>query len=280
MPFPDIDPIAFSLGPLVIRWYALAYLAGFLGGWLAARRMAGTEGLWGIVPRPSKEQIDDFIVWIALGVILGGRLGYVLFYDLGSYLARPHEILFVWQGGMSFHGGLLGAVIASFVFARRNGLIGLSMLDIVAVTAPIGLFFGRIANFINGELWGRPAPDFPFAVVFPFAGPVPRYPSQLFEAATQGLVLFIVMLIAVAVLGMRRPGMLAGIFAIGYAVARIFCEFFREPDPQIGFLMGDWLTMGMLLSLPLALAGIVAIIAARRGLTGPGDPPPAKAGSA
>lgn len=273
MPFPDIDPIAFSLGPFVVRWYALAYIAGFLGGWWLARRIAAAPALWGTTPRPDKEQIDDLIVWVALGVIIGGRLGYVLFYDLASYLGRPHEILFVWQGGMSFHGGLLGALFGCFLFARSRGLIGLSMLDLVAVAAPIGLFFGRIANFINGELWGRPAPDFPFAVIFPYAGPVPRYPSQLFEAATQGLALFIVMLIALAVVGLRRPGMLSGIFAIGYAVARIFCEFFREPDPQLGFLMGDWLTMGMLLSLPLALAGIAVIIAARRGSTGPGAPP-------
>jgi phosphatidylglycerol:prolipoprotein diacylglycerol transferase len=279
MPFPDIDPIAFSLGPFVVRWYALAYIAGFLGGWWLARRIAAAPALWGTTPRPDKEQIDDLIVWVALGVIIGGRLGYVLFYDLASYLGRPHEILFVWQGGMSFHGGLLGALVACFLFARSRGLIGLSMLDLVAVAAPIGLFFGRIANFINGELWGRPAPDFPFAVIFPYAGPVPRYPSQLFEAATQGLLLFIVMLIALAVVGLRRPGMLAGIFAIGYAAARIFCEFFREPDPQLGFLVGDWLTMGMLLSLPLALAGIAAIIAARRGLTGPGAPPPRTASS-
>lgn len=276
MPFPDIDPIAFSIGPLVVRWYALAYIAGLVGGWFVARRLVAADRLWGGTRRPSREDVDDLIVWIAFGVILGGRIGYVLFYDLGSYLARPHEILFIWRGGMSFHGGLLGAIAASFLFGRSRGVSGFTVLDVVAVVAPIGLFFGRIANFINGELWGRPAPDFPYAVIFPFAGPEPRYPSQLFEAATQGLLLFAVMLAAVAILGLRRPGLLAGIFAIGYAAARIFCEFFREPDPQLGFLLGEgagWLggglTMGMLLSIPLALAGVVAILAARRGATAP-----------
>lgn len=276
MPFPDIDPVAFSIGPLVVRWYALAYIAGLVGGWFVARRLVAADGLWGGTRRPGREDVDDLIVWIAFGVILGGRIGYVLFYDLGSYLARPHEILFIWRGGMSFHGGLLGAIAASFLFGRSRGVSGFTVLDIVAVVAPIGLFFGRIANFINGELWGRPAPDFPYAVIFPFAGPEPRYPSQLFEAATQGLLLFAVMLTAVAILGLRRPGLLAGIFAIGYAAARIFCEFFREPDPQLGFLLGEgagWLggglTMGMLLSLPLALAGVAAILAARRGATAP-----------
>ncbi|TVR09608.1 MAG: prolipoprotein diacylglyceryl transferase [Salinarimonadaceae bacterium] len=279
MPFPDIDPVAFSLGPLVVRWYALAYIAGLLGGWLVARRLVAADGLWGGVRRPSREDIDDLLVWIAFGVIIGGRLGYVIFYNPGSYLARPLEILYIWQGGMSFHGGLVGAIAASFLFGRSRAVSGFTVLDIVAVVAPIGLLFGRIANFINGELWGRPAPDFPFAVIFPFAGPEPRYPSQLFEAATQGLLLFIVMLAAVAFFGLRRPGLLSGIFAIGYAIARIFCEFFREPDPQLGFLFGEgagWLgggvTMGMLLSLPLALAGAAAIVAARRGATLPATP--------
>jgi phosphatidylglycerol:prolipoprotein diacylglycerol transferase len=276
MPFPDIDPVAFALGPLVIRWYALAYIAGLLGGWYVARRLAQAPALWGSVKRPTSEHIDDLLVWVAIGIIIGGRLGYVLFYNLDSYLRHPIEILYIWQGGMSFHGGLAGAIGAAFLFARSRGLIGLSVLDIIAVTAPIGLFFGRIANFINGELWGRPAPDFPYAVIFPHAGDIPRYPSQLFEAAAQGLLLFIVMLIALRLFGLRRPGLLTGIFGIGYAIARIGTEFFREPDPQLGFLfggafagLGGGITMGMLLSVPLLLGGILVILAAMRGWTGP-----------
>ncbi len=270
MPFPEIDPVAFSLGPLVVRWYALAYIAGLVGGWYLARKLAAAGGLWGSLARPTKADIDDLLVWVAFGIIIGGRLGYVLFYNLEGYLRQPWEILFIWRGGMSFHGGLLGAIGAAFLFGRSRGLAGLSVLDIIAVCAPIGLFFGRIANFINGELWGRVAPDFPYAVVFPHAGPDPRYPSQLIEAGTQGILLFVVMLVAVRLFGLRRPGMMAGIFGVGYAAARIFSEFFREPDPQLGFLVGG-LTMGMLLSIPLALAGIAAIVAARRGWTRPGE---------
>lgn len=279
MPFPDIDPIAFSLGPLVIRWYALAYIVGLVGGWYMARRLAASVALWGNVKRPTKEDIDDLLVWVAIGIIVGGRIGYVLFYDLASYLHRPIEILYIWQGGMSFHGGFLGVVVGSIIFARSRGLNPLSVFDIITVAAPIGIFFGRIANFINGELWGRVAPDFPYAVVFPFAGPLPRYPSQLFEAATQGLLLFIVMMIALWIFGLRRPGLMAGIFAIGYAAARTFTEFFREPDPQLGFLfdgafasLGGGITMGMVLSLPLAIAGVVVVVAAARGWTRPYNP--------
>lgn len=274
MPFPEIDPIAFSIGPLAIRWYALAYVAGLLIGWWGARRLAASPAPWGDVKRPNAVQIDDLLVWVAIGLILGGRLGYVLFYNLEAYLANPLEILAVWRGGMAFHGGLAGAVVAMVLFARRNGLAWLSVVDLVAVVAPVGLFFGRIANFVNGELWGRPAPDFPYAVVFPHAGDVPRYPSQLFEAFGQGLVLLVVMLIAVKIAGFRKPGLLAGVFSIGYAIARITTEFFREPDPQLGFLFGrevdalsGGVTMGMLLSLPLFAIGIVLVLVARTGAT-------------
>jgi phosphatidylglycerol:prolipoprotein diacylglycerol transferase len=206
--------------------------------------------------------------------VLGGRIGYVLFYNLSTYLANPLEILAVWRGGMSFHGGLLGAALAIVLFARRRNLNPLTMLDLASTVAPIGLFFGRIANFINGELWGRPAFDFPYAVVFPHAGPVPRHPSQLYEALGEGLLLFIVMAIAVRLVGFRRPGLLGGIFILGYAVARIVCEFFREPDEQLGFLFGasvqalsGGITMGMLLSLPMALLGLTVIAFASRGFT-------------
>jgi len=276
IPFPSIDPIAIAIGPLAIRWYALAYVAGLLGGWFIARRFAARANLWGTLTQPTATDVDDLIVWVALGVVLGGRIGYVLFYNFRSYLDDPAEILAVWRGGMSFHGGFLGAILAILLFARSHGLNGLTMLDLAAVVTPIGLFFGRIANFINGELWGRPAPDFPYAVVFPHAGPVPRHPSQLYEALGEGLILLVVMALAARRFGFRRPGLIGGIFVLGYAVARIACEFFREPDPQLGFLfgasvdgLGGGITMGMVLSLPMALVGAVLIWLAARGLTRP-----------
>lgn len=276
---PAIDPVAISIGPFAIRWYALAYVAGLLGGWFYARRLAARFELWGNLRQPKPLDIDDLIVWVALGVVLGGRLGYVLFYNLSAYLENPLDIFAVWRGGMSFHGGFLGAVLAIVLFARSRGLNALALLDVAAVVTPIGLFFGRIANFINGELWGRPAPDFPFAIIFPHAGPVPRHPSQLYEAFGEGLLLFLVMVIAVRRFGFKRPGLLGGLFVLGYAVARIVCEFFREPDEQLGFLfgasvefLGGGITMGMLLSVPMALAGIVAMVLAARGLTQPKNP--------
>ena len=276
LPFPAIDPIAIAIGPFAIRWYALAYVVGLLGGWFLARRLAATSRFWGGLRQPTATDIDDVIVWVALGIVLGGRLGYVLFYNFGAYLSRPAEIFAVWQGGMSFHGGFLGAILALVLFARSRGLNSLAMLDLAAVVTPIGLFLGRIANFINGELWGRPAPDVPWAFVFPGAGPVPRHPSQLYEAFGEGLVLFVVVAVAVRRFGFMRPGLIGGIFVLGYAVARIVCEFFREPDPQLGYLLGTsvdalrgGLTMGMILSIPMALVGAGAIWLAARGATQP-----------
>jgi phosphatidylglycerol---prolipoprotein diacylglyceryl transferase len=274
--FPILDPIAFSIGPFAIRWYALAYVTGLLGGWFYAKRLAAKAELWTPLRQPKPTDIDDLIVWVALGVVLGGRVGYVLFYNLHTYLQNPLEMFAIWRGGMSFHGGFLGAVLAIVLFARSRGLNALAMLDMAAVVTPIGLFFGRIANFINGELWGRPAPDFPYAVVFPHAGPEPRHPSQLYEAFGEGLVLFIVMAIAARTFGFRRPGLLGGIFVLGYAIARIVCEFFREPDAQLGFLFGSsvqalsgGITMGMVLSVPMALVGAAVIVIAARGYTRP-----------
>jgi phosphatidylglycerol:prolipoprotein diacylglycerol transferase len=274
--FPVIDPIAFSVGPFAVRWYALAYVAGLLGGWFYAKRLAARADLWAGLRHPKPLDIDDLIVWVAFGVVLGGRIGYVLFYNLGSYLANPLEMLAIWHGGMSFHGGFLGAVLAIVLFARSRGLNPLAMLDMAAVVTPIGLFFGRIANFINGELWGRPAPDFPYAVVFPHAGPLPRHPSQLYEAFAEGLVLFVILAFAVRRFGFRRPGLIGGLFVLGYAVARIVCEFFREPDEQLGFLfgstvqgLGGGITMGMILSVPMALVGAGFIVLALRGRTRP-----------
>ncbi|BAQ45261.1 MULTISPECIES: prolipoprotein diacylglyceryl transferase [Methylobacterium] len=276
LPFPAIDPVAVAIGPLQIKWYALAYIVGLVGGWFYAKRLVSTPSLWGAVRRPTPLDIDDLIVWVALGVVLGGRIGYVLFYNLAAYLSHPAEILAIWRGGMSFHGGFLGAVLALVLFSRRRGLNTYAMLDLAAVVVPIGLFFGRIANFVNGELWGRPAPDFPYAIVFPNGGPLPRHPSQLYEAVAEGLVLFVLMALAVRRVGFRRPGLLGGLFVVGYAVARTTCEFFREPDPQLGFLFGTHveafgggITMGMLLCVPMVIVGAIFIVRALRGDTRP-----------
>jgi phosphatidylglycerol---prolipoprotein diacylglyceryl transferase len=271
IPFPVIDPVALQLGPLSVKWYGLAYVAGLLGGWWYARRLVAAEALWGGLTRPKAEELDDMLLWVALGVVLGGRLGFVLFYDLQRYLARPQDIIAIWQGGMSFHGGLIGAAAGLYLFARKRGYPALSVFDLAATVVPIGLFLGRIANFINAELWGRPAPDFPYAMVFPNAGPLPRHPSQLYEAFAEGILLFILLALMVRAGGFKRPGLVTGVFGMGYAVARIVCEFFREPDAQLGFLFGTsvdalsgGITMGMLLSLPLFLAGLVLVLRAKR----------------
>lgn len=279
LPFPAIDPVALAIGPITIKWYALAYIAGLIGGWYYARRLVMADSLWGVVKRPQVIDIDDLVVWVALGVVLGGRIGYVLFYNLPMYIADPMEILAIRNGGMSFHGGFLGTILAFLLFARAKALNGYTLLDIGAVVVPIGLFFGRIANFVNGELWGRAAPDFPYAIIFPGGGPLPRHPSQLYEAATEGLLLFIVMAIAVRRFGFRKPGLLGGIFVLGYALSRTVCEFFREPDRQLGFLFGDHLgpmgggvTMGMLLCVPMMIVGLTYIVLAATGRTRPRHP--------
>ena len=205
---------------------------------------------------------DDFIIWITLGIILGGRTGYVLFYNLPHFAANPIEIVELWNGGMSFHGGVIGCVLAIALFALRRGIPMLSLGDVTAAVAPIGLLLGRIANFINGELWGRPT-DVPWAMVFPHGGPLPRHPSQLYEAALEGVILFIIVGLLVRAGALKRPGIVTAVFAIGYGVARITCEFFREPDAQLGFLWGE-LTMGMLLCIPLVIAGIAVLAVALR----------------
>ncbi len=287
LPFPAIDPVALAIGPITIKWYALAYIAGLIGGWYYARRLVMADGLWGVVKRPQVADIDDLVVWVALGVVLGGRIGYVLFYNLPMYMADPLEILAIRNGGMSFHGGFIGAILAFVLFALGKGLNAYTLLDIGAVVVPIGLFFGRIANFVNGELWGRVAPDFPYAIVFPSGGPLPRHPSQLYEAATEGLLLFIVMALSVRRFGFRKPGLLGGIFVLGYALARTFCEFFREPDRQLGFLFGDHVgpmgggvTMGMLLCVPMMIVGLTYIVLAATGRTRPRHPVEAPAAEA
>ena len=258
LPFPELDPVLITIGPFAIRWYALAYIFGILLGWLYARALIRSQKLWGGAPPMTVTDFDDFIVWVTLGIILGGRIGYVLFYNFSHFSAHPLEALEVWKGGMSFHGGFLGCVLAVTIFARRRKIPILSLGDLTCAAGPIGLFLGRIANFINGELWGRPT-DMPWGFAFPAAGRLPRHPSQLYEAALEGLILFCLLALLIRAGALKRPGLVTGVFAAGYAVARIISEFFREPDPQLGFLWGD-LTMGMLLSLPMLLTGLVFIL--------------------
>ncbi len=264
MPFPNIDPVIFSIGPLSVHWYGLAYVAGILLGWFYARRLIASPALWrNNTPPMNKQQLDDFLLWAAAGVVLGGRLGYVLFYDFAAVSVDPMRIFAITKGGMSFHGGLTGTTIAMILFARRHSLSVWSLFDTIATVVPIGLFFGRIANFINGELWGG-LTNVPWAVVFPTGGPFSRHPSQLYEAGLEGIVLLILLAIAVyAFKALKAPGTVTGIFVIGYALSRIFVEFFREPDAQLGYLAFGWLTMGMLLSLPMVALGIWAVIRAR-----------------
>jgi phosphatidylglycerol:prolipoprotein diacylglycerol transferase len=260
--FPVFDPIAISIGPIAIRWYALAYIGGIVLGWLYARALIKNERLWGGPAPITLLQMDDFVLWVTIGIILGGRTGYVLFYNLPFFVAHPAEIFELWKGGMSFHGGFTGCVVAVVLFAKSRAIAVLSLGDVTCAVGPIGLFLGRLANFINGELWGRPA-DVPWAMVFPTGGPLPRHPSQLYEAALEGLLLLIVLAVLVRGGALKRPGLIIGAFAVGYALTRSFAELFREPDPQLGFLWGG-LTMGMLLSLPLLLLGIVLIVLALR----------------
>ena len=256
IPFPVIDPVALELGPIAIRWYALAYLAGFILGWryavYLARQTAGP---------PTGPDIDDFLTWAIIGVILGGRLGFALFYNVDHFLANPLDILRIWEGGMAFHGGLLGVVLAILLFARFRGMSPIALGDIIACVTPIGLFFGRIANFVNNELWGRPT-DLPWAVLFPIPPQweplipsVPRHPSQLYEAALEGLVLFVVLAVLVRRPAIRnRHGLLTGIFLAGYGAFRFLVEFVRQYDPRDGLLFGVF-TTGHLLSVPMVLAG-------------------------
>ena len=262
--FPVFDPIAIAIGPIAIRWYALAYIGGIVLGWLYARALIKDERLWGGPAPITLTQMDDFILWVTIGIILGGRTGYVLFYNLPFFIQHPAEIFELWKGGMSFHGGFLGCVAAVMLFARKNGVPTLSLGDITTAVAPIGLLLGRVANFINSELWGRPADSsVPWAMVFPNGGPLPRHPSQLYEAGLEGILLFAVLALMIRFGALKRPGLILGSFITIYALARIVGEFFREPDPQLGFLWGG-LTMGMLLSVPMIIAGMVLIVLAWR----------------
>ncbi|HEY4862376.1 MAG TPA: prolipoprotein diacylglyceryl transferase [Xanthobacteraceae bacterium] len=262
IPFPAFDPVLISFGPFAIRWYALAYIVGILLGWFYARTVIKHETLWAGVPPMTPADFDDFVLWVTLGIILGGRIGYVLFYNPQYFAQHPLEIIELWNGGMSFHGGFLGCVLAVVLFARHRGIPILSLGDLTCAAATIGIFLGRLANFINGELWGRPT-DVPWAMVFPSGGPQPRHPSQLYEALLEGLLLFVVLTVLIRRGALQRPGFIIGAFAFGYGIARTIGEFFREPDVQLGFLWGG-VTMGMLLSLPLILAGLVLMLVTAR----------------
>ena len=263
MPFPNIDPIAFAIGPFAVRWYALGYLFGTGLGAAYAYTLLSNFRLWakGEPPFPAKD-IWDFAFWTMLAIVLGGRIGYVLFYNLPFYLANPLEIINTLDGGMSYHGGMLGLMLAVVLFTRAKGNGNwLSGLDLIASVSTIGIFLVRIANFINAELYGAPT-ALPWGVIFPTdPEQLPRHPSQLYEAALEGLLLFLVIRVFTHVFyALRRPGMVAGIFGIGYGLSRIAVEFVRLPDSQIGYLYGGWFTMGMLLSVPLVVAGLGLVV--------------------
>ena len=257
IPFPEFDPIAIEIGPLVVRWYALAFIIGLLAGW---------GYIITLLRHPPEtmisQQVGDFFSWTIIGVIAGGRLGFVGFYQPDYFLANPLQILAVWAGGMSFHGGLIGVMVAIILYARKYHIRVLSLADLVAAAAPIGLFLGRLANFINGELYGR-ATDVPWAVVFPGGGNIGRHPSQLYEAGLEGLLLFIILFALARFAGARyRPGLITGVFLLGYGAARTFVEFFRQPDTYVGeggFLIWGS-TIGQWLSVPIAIAGLTFIV--------------------
>lgn len=253
MQFPHIDPVAFHLGSWPVRWYGLMYLFGFVAAWLLGRSRVARPGKTGLVTR---QQFDDLLLWGLVGVIVGARLGYVVFYNFSSYLENPVDIFAIWAGGMSFHGGLIGVIVAQWLAGHSRGLRFFDIFDFIAPLVPPGLFFGRIGNFINGELWGRPS-DVPWAMVFTGGGPLARHPSQLYEAALEGVLLFFVLWWFSS---KPRPRMaVSGLFLLGYGLCRFTVEFFREPDVQLGFIFGDFLTMGMLLCLPMILSGALLL---------------------
>ena len=266
IPFPAIDPVLIEIGPFAVRWYSLAYIAGIIFAWIYMKRLVSNRALWAGEPPITPLQIDDLLFWSALGVILGGRIGYVVAYNPAAYLADPLSIFAIWTGGMSFHGGFLGVVLAVAVFCRIKGLKFLPVIDAVATGVPIGLFFGRIANFINGELFGRET-DVPWAVVFPNGGPIPRHPSQLYEALLEGIVLFLVIRLCThRLFKLKQAGFISGVFALGYGASRVIVEFFRKPDDHIGFLAGG-ATMGMMLSVPMIAVGLWLLFRARTPAT-------------
>ena len=254
----QIDPVAFAIGPLVIRWYALAYLAGFLLGWKYCLFLVkGNDDL-----RPNTDDIDAFLTWAVVGVIVGGRIGYALFYNFEFYSMNPLEVVKIWKGGMSFHGGMLGVLVAMYLYAKKHEINVFRLADIISASAPIGLFFGRIANFINAELYGRQT-DAPWGIIFPGAGDMPRHPSQLYESFLEGVLLFII-LYMMSKSSKIRDGMISGVFLLGYGFFRAIVEFVREPDEQIG-LIGGFLSMGQILCIPMIVGGIILMLLSFKG---------------
>lgn len=252
--YPAIDPDLVHLGPFRVRWYALAYIAGLLAGWALIRHVVSHEGYWRGAPRPDADSIDDLLVYCTLGVVVGGRLGQVLLWTPSYFLAHPLEIFMVWRGGMAFHGGMLGVLVATILFARRQKKPWLTVLDLACLVAPIGLLLGRLANFVNGELWGRPT-DVPWAMIFPHSDGQPRHPSQLYEAALEGALNFAILWALARGGGLQRRGLVTGAFGVVYGLARIFSEFFRDPDPG-GERIGGVLTIGMAYSIPMVVIGL------------------------
>lgn len=259
IPYPAIDPVALQLGPLAIKWYGLAYMAGLLLGWLYIKRLVQQPELWRDRKAPfTVDLVDDLFLYVAIGVIVGGRLGNVLLYEPMYYMSNPLEVFKVWKGGMAFHGGLLGTVLAMWLFARRHNVTALSVMDLVAAAVPFGIFFGRIANFINAEVVGSPS-NVPWAMVFPAYGPVPRHPSQLYEAALEGAAVFLILRwLTHTRLRLHHPGTVGAVFLISYGAARIFCEMFKIDEYRA--LLGSLpLTSGMAYSVPMIVAGLVAL---------------------
>lgn len=260
--YPQFDPVALQLGPLAIHWYGIGYVVSILFAWWYAKRLVANPALWANGQPPIKPlDLDDFVTWAALGVVLGGRIGYILFYDFARFAADPLSMFAVWNGGMSYHGGMLGTIIAMILFARKRGILVWTMFDTVAAGVPFGLGIGRLTNFINGELWGRET-DVPWAFQLP-NGEI-RHASQLYEALLEGLVLFLVLrFLTHRMLKLKTPKFVGGAFICGYGLSRIFIELFRVPDVQLGYLAGGWLTMGMILSTPMVVAGIWAMVTAK-----------------
>ncbi|CFX52031.1 Prolipoprotein diacylglyceryl transferase [Candidatus Filomicrobium marinum] len=261
--YPQIDPVALQIGPIAVRWYGLAYAAGLILGWVYIKRLVANASLWrDNKPAMTADDVDELLLWVAAGVVVGGRLGHVLFYEPSYYFENPLQVFAIWRGGMAFHGGLLGSGLAMFLFARRKGLVALSVMDVVAAAVPIGLFFGRMANFVNGEIVGTPT-DMPWGMVFPGWGEEPRHPAMLYEAALEGIVLFLILrFVTHKWMALKQPGLTTGIFLVGYAVFRIFCEFFkiieyRQFSPEYP------ITKGMVYSIPMLLLGIWFIMLAR-----------------
>ncbi|MEO0327373.1 MAG: prolipoprotein diacylglyceryl transferase [Pseudomonadota bacterium] len=264
---PQIDPVLIAIGPFQVHWYGIGYIVGILFGWWYAKKLVTTNSLWQPTLSPLNDlDIDDFLVWAVGGIILGGRIGYILFYDLATYLENPLAIFAVWEGGMSFHGGLAGITLAMIFYARHRGFSPFSLFDVIAASCGLGIFLVRGANFINSELYGSPT-DVAWAVIFP-ADPLalPRHPSQLYEGVLEGVVVFAILAILVWKFHkLRYPGFIGGTFLVGYAISRILVEFFRLPDAQLGYLLGtSWITMGMILSIPVLLIGVWGITTSKR----------------